>query len=116
MRKHMILEAAHDVGTQIRQVEMTIETALEEIAELQIRMIRARATANVATATGHQALEQVAESLQGMVAARGSVAMAHAILKETCQHVPGLRDTIAFGDDIPTPEPTSGFADLRVVA
>lgn len=116
MRKQMIQEAAYEVGTQVRLVEQKIEDALEELAELQMRMIRARATANVATATGHQALEQVAESLQGMVAARGSVAMAHAILKETAQHVPGLRNEVMFGDDEPTPMPTQGRADLRVVA
>lgn len=116
MRKQMIQEAAYEVGVQVRLVEEKIENALEELAELQIRMIRARATANVATATGHQALEQIAESLQGMVAARGNVAMAHAILKETAQHVPGLRDTIAFGDDEPTPMPTKGQANLRAVA
>lgn len=116
MRKQMIQEAAYEVGTQVRLVEQKIESALEELAELQIRMIRARATANVATATGHQALEQVAESLQGMVAARGNVAMAHAILKETAQHVPGLRDSVMFGDEGDTPMPTKGHANLRAVA
>lgn len=116
MRKQMIQQAAYDVGSQVRLVEDKIEDALAELAELQARMIRARATANVATATGHQALEQVAASLNGMVAARGNVAMAHAILKETMQHVPGLRDTVSFGDDAPTPDPTTGHASLRVVA
>ncbi|WP_260482607.1 hypothetical protein [Sphingomicrobium flavum] len=116
MRRQMIQQAAYDVGLQVRLVEDKIETALEELAELQKLMIRARATAGVATATGHQALEQVAESLQGMVAARGNVAMAHAILKETAQHVPGLRDTVMFGDESDTPKPTEGHADLRIVA
>ncbi|MBW0144328.1 hypothetical protein [Sphingomicrobium clamense] len=116
MRKQMIENAAYEVGTQVRLVEQKIESALEELAELQMRMIRARETANVPTATGHQALEQVAQSLQGMVAARGNVAMAHAILKETAQHVPGLRHTVMFGDESDTPMPTQGRADLRVVA
>lgn len=116
MRKQMIEQAAYDVGTQVRLVEAKIEDALEELAELQIRMIRARATAGVATATGHQALEQVAESLNGLVGARGNVAMAHAILKETMQHVPGLRSATMFGDETDTPEPSAGLANLKVVA
>ena len=116
MRRQKIHQAAFDVQTQIRLVEDKIETALEELAELQKLMIRARATANVATSTGHQALEQVAESLQGLVGARGNVALAHSILKETAQHVPGLRDTLSFGDDEPTPKPSAGMADLRIVA
>lgn len=116
MRRQKIQQAAFEVQTQVRLVEDKIEDALEELAELQKLMIRARATANVATATGHQALEQVAESLQGLVGARGSVALAHSILKEAAQHVPGLRDTISFGDDEPTPEPSGGMAGLRVVA
>lgn len=116
MRKQMIQQAAYDVGTQVRLVEEKIEDALAELAELQARMIRARATAKVATATGHQALEQVAQSLNGMVAARGNVAMAHAILKETAQEVPGLRGTVMFGDEVDTPTPTTGHANLRAVA
>ena len=116
MRRQMIQQAALEVGTQVRLVEDKIETALEELAELQKLMIRARATAGVATATGHQALEQIAESLQGMVAARGNVVMAHAILKETAQHVPGLRDITMFGDEYETPRPTEGRASLRAVA
>lgn len=116
MRRQLIRQAAYDVGTQVRLVEDKIEVALEELAELQKLMLRARATAGVATATGHQALEQVAESLQGLVAARGNVALAHSILKETAQHVPGLRTAISFGDEDPTPSPTEGRAGLRAVA
>ena len=53
MRKHMIESVALDVATQIRTVEDCIEDALAEIADLQSKMIRARATAGVATSTGH---------------------------------------------------------------
>lgn len=115
MRKQMIQNAAHEVATQIRQVEESIEQALIDLSELQGKMIQARASAGVATALGHKALEQVAESLQGLVAARGGVAMAHAILKETMQHVPGLR-TVSYGDGEPTPPPTTGYATLQIVA
>lgn len=114
MRKQMIQDAAFEVATQVRLVEDSIEQALAEIAELQGRMIRARATARVATSTGHEALERVATALQGLVTARGDVAAAHAVLKDTKGKVPGLR-TVSFGEGDECPPP-SGFADLRVVA
>ncbi len=44
MRKQLIESAAFEVATQVRAVEDAIEAALAEIAELQGRMIRARAT------------------------------------------------------------------------
>lgn len=113
MRKHQIENAAYEVATQVRVVEDTIETALEELAELQGRMIRARAAARVATGTGHEALAKVAAALNGLVEARGGMAEAHQILKATKQEVPGLRTT-SFGDAEECP-PT-GSAELRVVA
>ncbi|MBB3764427.1 hypothetical protein [Sphingomicrobium lutaoense] len=114
MRKQMIENAAFEVATQVRAVEDSIETALAEIAELQSRMIHARSTARIATATGHAAFEHVAQTVQALVAARGGMADAHMVLKETQQSVPGLRTT-GFGDGSECP-PAEGFADLRVVA
>jgi hypothetical protein len=114
MRKQMIENAAFEVATQVRAVEDAIETALAEIAELQGRMIRARAAAGIATATGHQAFEHLAGAMQGLVAARGGMANCHGTLKETKQFVPGLR-TVAFGDGDECPPPQA-IAPLRVVA
>ena len=85
MRKQMIESAAFEVATQVRAVEDAIESALAEIAELQGRMIRARATAKVATATGHEAFEQLAVAMQSLVKARGGMANCHITLKETTQ-------------------------------
>lgn len=114
MRKQLIENAAFEVATQVRAVEDAIEQALEEIAELQGRMVRARATVGVATATGHEAFEELAKATLGLVSARGGMANCHAILKETTQKVPGLR-TIGFGeaDECPKPE---GAMPLRIVA
>ena len=114
MRKQMIESAAFEVATQVRAVEDAIETALAEIAELQGRMIRARAVAGVATATGHQAFEQLAQAMQGLVAARGGMANCHGTLRETTQLVPGLR-TVGFGDMQECP-PAAVHAGLRAVA
>lgn len=114
MRKQMIETAAYEVATQVRAVEDAIEGALAELAELQGRMIRARATMGVATATGHEAFEQLAVAMQSLVKARGGMANCHISLKETKQFVPGLR-TVAFGDAEECP-PQTGRADLRVVA
>ena len=112
MRRQMIESAAFEVATQVRAVEDAIETALAEIAELQGRMIRARAAAGIATATGHEAFEHLAQAVQNLVSARGGMAHCHGTLKETKQFVPGLR-TVGFGDAEECP-PAS--AQLRVVA
>jgi hypothetical protein len=114
MRKQMIESAAYEVATQVRTVEDAIETALEEIAELQGRMIRCRAAAGIATATGHEAFEHLAQAVQSLVSARGGMAHCHGTLRETQQFVPGLR-TVSFGDVGECP-PQSARVDLRVVA
>lgn len=114
MRRQIIESAAFEVATQVRAVEDAIEAALAEIAELQGRMVRARAAMGVATATGHEAFEQLAVAMQSLVKARGGMANCHITLKETKQFVPGLR-TVAFGDAEECP-PQHGHADLRVVA
>ena len=115
MRKHIVESAAYEVATQVRAVEDVIETALEEIAELQLRMIRARAAAGVATATGHDALQHLAGALNGLVSARGGMADCHASLVDVKQFVPGLR-TVSFGDASECPPKTARVANLRVVA
>lgn len=114
MRKQQIEQAAFDVATQVRTVENVIDNALVEIAELQARMIRARTTAGVGTATGHAALEQLAGALQGLVNARGGIANCHAELKGAQKLVPGLR-TVSFGDGDECPPPEALTA-LRIVA
>ena len=114
MRKQMIESTALEVATQVRAVEDAIETALAEIAELQGSMVRARAAAGIATATGHEAFEHLANAMQGLVSARGRMAHCHGTLKETKQLVPGLR-TVSFGDGDECPPPQAAVP-LRVVA
>lgn len=115
MRKQLVEAAAFEVATQVRAVEDAIEEALAELAELQGRMVRARAIMGIATATGHSAFEQLAETTTRLVQARGGMAHCHLALKETTQLVPGLR-TVGFGDMQECPPAPSGRADLRVVA
>ena len=114
MRKQMIESAAYEVATQVRTVEDAIEVALAEIAELQGRMIRARAAAGIATATGHVAFEHLAQAVQNLVSARGGMAHCHGTLKETKQFIPGLR-TVGFGDADECP-PQTARVDLRIVS
>ena len=114
MRKQLIENAAHDVATQVRTVEDCIESALAEIADLQSKMIRARAVTGVGIAVGHPALEQLVGATQGLVTARGGIANCHAALVEARSMVPGLR-TVSFGDGDECP-PNTAFTDLRVVA
>src|SRR5687767_4194873 len=114
MRKQIVESAALEVSNQVRAVEDLIENALEEIAELQGRMIRARAAAGIATATGHNAFEHLASALQGLIAARGGMASCHGALVEAKQLVPGLR-TVSFGEGYECP-PQAAAVDLRIVA
>lgn len=113
MRKHIIETAAHEVATQIRTVEDCIEDALAEIADLQSKMIRARASAGIATSTGHAAFEQLATALQALVTARGGMANCHSELVDARQFVPGLR-TLSWGDGEECPKVAN--TDLRIVA
>ncbi len=112
MRKQMIENAAFEVATQVRSVEDAIETALSEIAELQARMIRVRAVAGVSTSTGHDALEHLMAAMNGLVTARGGMANCHGSLRQSQQHVPGLR-TVSFGDNECQ---KTASASLRIVA
>ena len=114
MRKQDIEQAAFEVATQIRTVEDCIEDALMEIADLQSKMLRARSTARVGTATGHAALEQLATAMQALVTARGGMANCHGELRDAKHFVPGLRTT-SFGEGDECP-PKVAHADLRIVA
>jgi hypothetical protein len=114
MRKQMIENAAYEVATQVRAVEDSIESALIELAELQSKMVRARAVTGAAFVTSHPAFEQLAATTVGLVAARGGIAHCHAALAETRKLIPGLR-TVGFGDMGDCPPP-SAQVDLRVVA
>jgi hypothetical protein len=114
MRKQLIENAAFEVATQVREVEHCIDAALAEIAELQARVMRANAIARTSVGTGHNAIEQLVNATQGLVAARGSIAGCHVALVEAKQQVPGLR-TVSFGDQGECP-PDTAFGDLRIVA
>lgn len=111
MRKQNFEHAAHEVATQVRAVEDSIEAALAELAELQARMVHARGVTGAGFVASHAAFEQLAATTTGLVAARGGIANCHVALAETRKTIPGLR-TVGFGDeDCP---PTSGT--LRAVA
>ena len=114
MRKQMIENAAFEVATQVREVEDAIESALAQIAELQSRMIHCRSVAGIATATGHEAFEHLAQATLQLVGVRGAVANCHGVLKETQQQIPGLR-TVSFGEGDECPPP-SAVRPLRIVA
>jgi len=114
MRKQDIENAAYEVATQVRAVEDSIEAALVELAELQSKMVRARAVTGAAFVASHAPFEQLAAATTGLVAARGGIARCHAELVETRKTIPGLR-TVGFGDMGDCPPP-SAQVDLRIVA
>jgi hypothetical protein len=113
MRKHQIENAAFEVATQVRAVEDSIEAALAELAELQMRMVHARGVMRANMVTSHAAFEQLAATTSNLVAARGGIANCHVALAETKQTIPGLR-TVAIGDDDCPPK--TAQVDLRIVA
>ena len=113
MRKQIIQNAAFDVATQVRAVEDSLDSTLAEVAELQGRLVRARAAMGVSVKTGQPAFEELANTLQALIAARSSIGNCHGALVDAQQFVPGLR-TVAFGDADECPK--TAVADLRVVA
>jgi hypothetical protein len=114
MRRQIVEDAAFEVATQVRAVEDSIDTALAEIAELQARMMRVNAVASTGYGTIHPALQKLAAAVSGLVDTRGAIVDCHAALAEARTKVPGLR-TVGFGDEGTCP-PTTGVADLRIVA
>jgi hypothetical protein len=113
MRRQTIESSAFEVAAQVRAVEDSIEAALIDLAQLQLGMIRARASAGLGISTGHAALENVASALHGLVSARGGMASCHRELLAAKQFVPGLR-TLSFGDG-DCPEDVTKVAQLRAV-
>lgn len=113
MRKQMIETAAYEVATQVRTVEDSIEAALAELAELQSRMVRARAVTNAGFVTSHAAFERLGAVTIDLINARGGIGSCHEALAETRRSIPGLR-TVSFGDQECPPK--TAQADLRIVA
>jgi hypothetical protein len=114
MRKQMIENAAFELAAQVRTAEESIETAIAQLAEVQVRMVHARSVTGAAFVASHAPFEHVATATTGLIAARGGIAGCHAALVETRKTIPGLR-TVAIGDDGDCP-PASAGADLRIVA
>ena len=114
MRKQMIQDAAHEVATQVRAVEDTIDSALNEIAELQARIMHVNSVAGVSYGVIHPALQQLATAVTGLVQTRGAIVACHEALADAKGKVPGLR-TVSWGDGEDCP-PNTARADLRIVA
>ena len=114
MRKQMIENAAYEVATQVRAVEDSIEAALMEIADLQAKMVQARAATRAGFVSTHSAFEQLAVASNSLIAARGGIAHCHAALADARSTIPGLR-TVSWGDGQECP-PDEARTGLRVVA
>jgi len=113
MRRQNMENAAYEVATQVRVVEESIEAALAEIAELQLKMINARGVTGAGFANSHAAFEELSAATHGLISARGGIANCHVALVETQKTIPGLR-TVSFGDGDECPK--TARVDLRVVA
>lgn len=114
MRKHQIENAAHDVAAQVRAVEDSIEAAIAELGELQVRMVHARSVTRAGMVTSHAAFEQLGATTAALINARGSIGHCHVALADTQKTIPGLR-IHGIGDEGDCP-PSAAAADLRVVA
>lgn len=114
MRKQIIQDAAYEVATQVRAVEDTIDSALNEIAELQARIMHVNSIAGVGYGVIHPTLQQLANVVTGLVETRGAIVACHEALADAKGKVPGLR-TVSWGDGEDCP-PNTARADLRIVA
>ncbi len=114
MRKEIIERAAYEVATQVRAVEDTIDSALNEIAELQARIMHVNSVAGVSYGVIHPTLQRLATAVSGLVETRGAIVGCHEALADAKGKVPGLR-TVSWGDGQECP-PASARADLRIVA
>ncbi len=114
MRKQIIQDAAYEVAIQVRAVEEVIDSALNEIAELQARVMHANSVAGVGYGVVHPTLENLASAVTGLVGTRGAIVACHEALADAKGKVPGLR-TVSWGDGEDCP-PNTGRADLRIVA
>lgn len=114
MRKQMIQNAAYEVATQVRAVEETIDSALNEIAELQARIMNVNSLAGVGYGVIHPTLQRLASAVTGLVETRGAIVACHEALADAKGKVPGLR-TVCWGDGEDCP-PNTARADLRIVA
>jgi hypothetical protein len=114
MRKQVIQNAAYEVATQVRAVEDSIDGALNEIAELQSRIMHMNSLAGVGYGVVHPTLQKLAEAVTGLVGTRGAIVACHAELADAKQKVPGLRE-VSWGDGEDCPDNTAKV-DLRVVA
>jgi hypothetical protein len=114
MRKQIIQDAAYEVATQVRAVEETIDSALNEVAELQARIMHANSVAGVGYGVIHPTLQNLARAVAGLVETRGAIVACHEALADAKSKVPGLR-TVSWGDGEDCP-PNTARADLRIVA
>ena len=114
MRKQIIQDAAFEVATQVRAVEETIDSALNEVAELQARIMHVNSLAGVGYGVIHPTLRQLANAVTGLIETRGAIVACHEALADAKGKVPGLR-TVSWGDGEDCP-PNSARADLRIVA
>ena len=114
MRKQMIQNSSYEVATQVRAVEDTIDSALNEIAELQARIMHVNSLAGVGYGVIHPTLQRLASAVTGLVETRGAIVACHEALADAKGKVPGLRE-VSWGDGEDCP-PNTAQADLRIVA
>jgi hypothetical protein len=114
MRKQIIQNAAYEVATQVRAVEDSIDSALNEMAELQARIMHVNSVAGVSYGVIHPTLQRLASAVTGLVETRGAIVACHEALADAKSKVPGLR-TVSWGDGEDCP-PSTARADLRIVA
>lgn len=115
MRKQNLEQSALDAAQHMRAVEAHIDETIAGIAALNMSLLSIRQSSGVGVATGHEALVHLADATRTIVAARGALAQAHAVLRETQGEVPGLRTTM-FGDGVECPPAKTAHAPLKIVA
>lgn len=85
-----ISAATARLAREVPQTEHNIDQALIALSNLMSSMVTARQIEGVAPGTGEMAIQHVGKAMEGLIAASGEVAKAHARLRKIYQETAGF--------------------------
>lgn len=110
------VEVGQTIAAPLRQLEATIDTAIEQAGHVMIAMARGRKRGKVAAATGHEAFEALGQTVSALFEGRGRIVACHQSLEQT-RHDLGV-PVVSYGDESSKPPlpKVEGAQPLRAVA
>lgn len=107
------LSAARKVATSLFAAENGIDSAVTSTAGLIVKVLEARAEANLPAVIGQDALDSLGAAVTSLLQSRRQVVEAHRGLDVARGQI-GL-DAISWGDQFPKPPPSESERGLRSV-